>query len=74
MSKSLAKLTDTEKQSLRNKAKAELERLDSAFSNETTKQKIDDFKDTFSKCEIVYKVILEELNSRKLESTWRDCR
>lgn len=40
MSKSPAKLTDTEKQSLRNKAKAELERLDSAFSNETTKQKL----------------------------------
>ncbi len=65
MSKSPAKLTDTEKQSPRNKAKAEPERLDSAFSNETTKQKIDDFKDTFSKCEIVYKVILEEHQFKK---------
>lgn len=45
---------------LRNRARAELMRLEGIFSNEKEKQMIDNFKDKFSICEIVYKVILED--------------
>ncbi len=60
MSNKVTPLSDAEKLALRNKAKAELDRLEEVFADEQTKKKIDDFKDRFSVCEIVYKVILED--------------
>ena len=60
MSNVVTPLSDAEKLALRNKAKAELDRLEEVFADEQTKKKIDDFKDRFSVCEIVYKVILED--------------
>lgn len=60
MSNIVTPLSDTEKLALRNKAKAELNRLEKVFADEQTKKKIDDFKDRFAVCEIVYKVILED--------------
>lgn len=68
MSTTTPKLTAEGKLNLRNKAKAELDRLDTIFADKKTKQKIDDFKDTFSKCEIVYKVILEDHQFHKTGS------
>ena len=60
MSNSIKPLSSDAQLSLRNRAKAELERLEAVFSDETVREKIDKFKDRFSICEIVYKVILED--------------
>ena len=53
-------LDEAQKLALRSKAKAELERLQAVVSEDETKRMIDDFKEKFSICEIVYKVILED--------------
>lgn len=60
MSGKIKPLSEQEKLELRNRAKTELLRLDTVFSDARTKQMIDDFKDKFGVCEIVYKVILED--------------
>lgn len=51
---------------LRNKAKGELTRLLEALSDDDTREMVDDFKDRFAICEIVYKVILREHQLNKL--------
>jgi len=56
----LKKLDEKQKLSLRNRAKEELERLLHLVADPDTKRLVDDFKEKFSICEIVYKVILEE--------------
>lgn len=66
MGKSI-QLTLAEQLELRNKSRAELLRLEEIFENEDIKAEIDDFKDEFSKCEIVYKVILSEHQYKKTE-------
>ena len=60
MANRVTPLNPNEKIALRNKAKTELERLEILFNNSEIKQKVDKLKDDFSKCEIVYKVILED--------------
>ena len=59
------KITEQEKQVLRNNAKAELERLEACMSDQSTVQLLDTFKNRFNICETVYKVILEEHQKRK---------
>ena len=53
-------LTLVEQHALRQKAKNELERLESVYTNDATREKIHSFKEKFGICEIVYKVILED--------------
>ena len=60
MANVITPLSAEEQLALRNKAKAELERLEGTLADEKLKKKIDDFKDKFSVCEIVYKVVLED--------------
>lgn len=55
-----SKLPDSEKAKLRTSAKKELARLDKAFAEKDLKNKIDNLKDKFSECEIIYKLILKE--------------
>lgn len=57
MSNAVTPLSAKDQLALRNKAKAELERLEKILADETTKKMVDDFKDYFSVCEIVYKVV-----------------
>ena len=56
----LMKLDDEQKLSLRNRAKDELVRIETLIADKDKKKMIDDFKEKFSECEIVYKVILED--------------
>lgn len=56
----LTQLDETQKLSLRNRAKDELIRIEKLVADKDKKKLIDDFKEKFSICEIVYKVILEE--------------
>ena len=60
MAHSITPLTAEQKLSLRNKARAELMRLEAVYSDEETREKINKFKEKFGICEIVYKVILED--------------
>ena len=56
----LTKLDDEQKLSLRNRAKGELVRIENLIAYDDKKRMIDDFKEKFSECEIVYKVILKD--------------
>lgn len=56
----LTQLDETQKLSLRNRAKDELVRIEKLVADKDKKKLIDDFKEKFSICEIVYKVILED--------------
>lgn len=58
-------LTEEEQLILRNKAKAELERLETELSDLETKKMIDNYKEKFSLCEIVYKIIFDEHQFKK---------
>ena len=60
MANAITPLTPLEQLALRNRAKTELERLDGILLDKDLKILVDDFKDKFSVCEIVYKVILED--------------
>ena len=59
------KITEQEKQVLRNNAKTELERLEACLADQRTVQLLDEFKNKFNICESVYKVILAEHQKRK---------
>lgn len=59
------KITEQEKQVLRNNAKTELERLEACLADQCTVQLLDEFKNKFNICESVYKVILTEHQKRK---------
>ena len=59
------KITEQEKQTLRNNAKTELERLEAILADQHTAQLLDEFKNKFNICETVYKVILAEHQRRK---------
>ena len=65
MGRSAKKLTPQEQLDIRNEAKKELHRLQEIFDNKEVKQMLDDFKDKFTHCESVYKVILKEHQSNK---------
>lgn len=54
------KFSENQKINLRNRAKAELERLEKIYMNESNKILIDEFKNKFLMCEYIYKIILEE--------------
>nr|WP_314496780.1 hypothetical protein [uncultured Peptostreptococcus sp.] len=56
----LTQLDEAQKLSLRNRAKDELVRIENMIADKDKKKMIDDFKEKFSVCKIVYKVILEE--------------
>ena len=58
-------LKEKEQLVLRNKAKAELERLETELSDLETKKMIDNYKEKFSLCEIVYKIIFYEYQFKK---------
>lgn len=58
-------LTEEEQLVLRNKAKAELERLETELSDLETKKMIDNYKEKFSLCEKVYKIIFDEHQFKK---------
>ena len=45
---------------LRNKARTELERLESLENDKETIEKVEAFKRKFSRCEIVYKILLKK--------------
>lgn len=60
MGKSVTPLSEEEQLILRNKAKAELDRLMAIYNDEETKQLVEDFKSRFGICEIVYKVVLDD--------------
>lgn len=56
----IKQLDEAQKLALRNRAKDELVRLQELVSEKETKRMIDDFKEKFAICEIVYKVVLED--------------
>ena len=56
----LTQSDDGQKLSLRNRAKDELNRIETLMADKDKKRMIADFKEKFSICEIVYKVILED--------------
>lgn len=56
----LMQLDDGQKLSLRNRAKDELNRIETLMADKDKKRMIADFKEKFSICEIVYKVVLED--------------
>ena len=58
-------LTEEEQLVLRNKAKAELERLETELLDLETKKMIDNYKEKFSLCEIVYKIFFDEHQFKK---------
>ena len=62
---STPKITEQERQVLRNNAKTELERLEACLADKRTVQLLDEFKNKFNICESVYKVILAEHQKRK---------
>lgn len=53
-------LSPDEQQRLRAKARKELKRLDTIYSDPTVLAEIEDFKNMFIKCECTYKIILAE--------------
>ena len=53
-------LTKSGQLALRNKARAELERLESLENDKETIEKVEAFKRKFSRCEIVYKILLKK--------------
>ena len=55
----LTQLDEAQKLSLRNRAKDELVRIENMIDDKDKKKMIDDFKEKFSVCKIVYKFILE---------------
>jgi hypothetical protein len=71
MSKKVRRLSDEEQLQLRNSAKEELIRLKCVFDEKETKQLIDNFKDEFTICEMVYKVILRHHQKNKGNSVDR---
>lgn len=65
MSKKVTPLSTVQQLALRNRAKAELTRLETIITNTQTTQRIEDFKAKFTRCEIVYKVILADHQQNK---------
>lgn len=63
------KISEKEKELLRNKARKEMERLELVFEADTTVQLLNQFKNKFNICETVYKVILFEHQKRKGRKT-----
>lgn len=59
------KLRPDEQLRLRNSALAEMLRLESIFNDKELREDIDSFKDKFTMCEIIYKIILREHQFRK---------
>jgi hypothetical protein len=66
MANKITPLSVEEQHQLRDKAKTELLRLQALVSKEETKRMVDDFKEKFSICEIVYKIILEDHQFNKI--------
>lgn len=65
MSNKVTPLSTEQQLALRNRAKAELTRLEAINNNAETAQMIEDFKAKFTRCEIVYKVILSDHQQNK---------
>jgi hypothetical protein len=59
------KISERDKLTLRNNAKAELERMEKCLSEYETVRMVDDFKNKFNLCETVYKLILAEHQKSK---------
>lgn len=53
-------LTESGQHALKNKSRTELERLESLENDKGTIEKVEAFKRKFSRCEIVYKVLLKK--------------
>lgn len=56
----MKRITDAEKLTIRNKAKEEYLRLEEIRNNSVLSEQISKFKERYSECEIVYKVLLAE--------------
>lgn len=65
------RITAAEQVDLRNKARRELERMNTLFNDNETVQLLDAFKNRFNACETVYKVILSDYLRRKGENANR---
>lgn len=61
-----------EQNTIKNKAKKELERLENLYTNQDIVEKIDNFKNTFLKCEIVYKILLKKYLSDCNNNSFND--
>ncbi len=59
------KISEEERLKLRNKAKAELERIEAVTADDNFSEKINKFKEKFGTCEMVYKVILDDHQTKK---------
>lgn len=59
------KISEKDKQKLRNAAKSEVERLERILQNAENIKVVDEFKNRFNVCESAYKVILAEHQKRK---------
>lgn len=59
MANTVTPLTPEAQLALRNRAKAELGRLEAVYADKEIEEKISVFKEKFGICEIVYKVVLE---------------
>ena len=57
---SKGKLSEKEKRALRNKAKAELNRMEQVLANDEIREVLDGFKNKFNVCETVCKIILKK--------------
>ena len=64
-SKKLKALSPEKQRYLHNKARKKCDYLFGIFYDLETKNRIEEFKDKFTICEIVYKTILEEHQSQK---------
>ena len=60
MSSKVKPLSSEEQHALREKAKSELERLETVYADNQMREKIHTFKEKFGICEIVYKVVLDD--------------
>ena len=58
MAKTVTPLTPEEQLALRNRAKAELGRLEAVYADKEIKEKIAVFKEKFGICEIVYMPVM----------------
>ncbi len=68
----MKELNEKEKVKLRNKAKAEIERLEQIFTDVETTQMLDSFKNKFNICESAYKIILAEYQKEKKHGKFKE--
>lgn len=63
------KISEKEKRSLRNKAKAELNHMEQVLADDNKREVLDEFKNKFNVCETVCKIILKRYLKEKGEKS-----